>query len=207
MSGLTIIDEYRDLAGHFTQRRVGVVGRRSRENQIGYLPGNVSFLPCHPIEPPRGEPKNLFVANFIGESSMNLYPFEVNGNELVGNDIRYPLSDRLIEAVGDHCHVMLGIRPEDIEIVERDDSDSFAGTIQVVEPMGDQNFLHLTVGGQEITAAVPGEYEAEEGADVLLKFPEDSIHLFATNSGEALLNCKRRSTRLPTITSTEGETA
>jgi multiple sugar transport system ATP-binding protein len=153
------------------------------------------------------EPTNLFVANFIGEPSMNLYPFEVNGNELVGNDIRYPLSDRLGEAVGDHRHVTLGIRPEDIEIVERDDSDSFAGTIQVVEPMGDQNFLHLTVGGQEITAAVPGEYEAEEGANVLLRFPEDSIHLFATDSGEALLNCKRRSTRLPTVTSTEGETA
>ena len=54
--------------------------------------------------------------------------------------------------------------------------------------MGDQNFLHLSVGGQEITAAVPGEYEAEEGTNVLLRFPENSVHLFATDSGEALLN-------------------
>ena len=102
---------------------------------------------------------------------MNLYPFEVDGNELIGNEIRYPLSDRLHEAVGDQQRVTLGIRPEDIEIAERDAPDSFAGTIRVVEPMGDQNFLHLSVGGQEITAAVPGEYEAEEGTSVLLRFP------------------------------------
>ncbi|MCO8244880.1 MULTISPECIES: ABC transporter ATP-binding protein [unclassified Haladaptatus] len=153
------------------------------------------------------EPKNLFVANFIGEPSMNLYPFEVDGNELIGNEIRYPLSDRLREAVGDQQRVTLGIRPEDIEIAERDAPDSFAGTIRVVEPMGDQNFLHLSVSGQEITAAVPGEYEAEEGTSVLLRFPENSVHLFATDGGEALLNCERHSTRLPTVANTEGEAA
>ncbi|WP_227378381.1 ABC transporter ATP-binding protein [Haladaptatus halobius] len=153
------------------------------------------------------EPENLFVANFIGEPSMNLFPLEVNGDELVGNEVNYRLSDRLREAIAGYRHVTLGIRPEDIEIVETEDLNTFAGTIQVVEPMGDQNFLHLTVGGQEVTAAVPGEYEAKEGARVSLKFPEDSIHIFATDTGEALLNCKRHSTQLPTITNTGGETA
>ncbi|WP_227356615.1 ABC transporter ATP-binding protein [Haladaptatus salinisoli] len=153
------------------------------------------------------EPENLFVANFIGEPSMNLFPLEVSGDELIGNEVNYALSDRMREAVGDHRRVTLGIRPEDIEIIETDDLNAFVGTIQVVEPMGDQNFLHLTVGGQEVTAAVSGEYEAKEGAKVSLKFPEESVHIFATETGEALLNCKRHSTQLPTITNLEGETA
>ncbi|WP_266083174.1 ABC transporter ATP-binding protein [Haladaptatus caseinilyticus] len=152
------------------------------------------------------EPKNLFVANFIGEPSMNLFPLEVSGNELIGNEVSYALSDRIREAVADHRHVTLGIRPEDIEIVEDDDLNTFVGTIKVVEPMGDQNFLHLTIGGQDVIAAVPGEYEAKEGARVSLRIPEESIHVFATDSGKALLNCERHSTQLPTITNVEGET-
>ncbi|WP_101296756.1 ABC transporter ATP-binding protein [Halegenticoccus soli] len=152
------------------------------------------------------EPANLFVANFIGEPSMNFFETEVAGDALVGDAIRYELSGDHLDAVAESERVTLGVRPEDVEIAETR-RDAFAGTVRVVEPMGDQNFLHLDVGGVDVTAAVAGEYEVREGANVMVRFPEAKIHLFDADSGEVLANCRRHSAQLPTATGTGGEAA
>ena len=151
------------------------------------------------------EPQNLFVANFIGEPSMNLFDLEVEGSALVGGEIRYELSEEIRERIAGRDRVTLGIRPEDIEVADSDRSNAFAATVQVVEPMGDQNFLHLDLGGSEVTAAVDGNYDVEAGARIRLAFPEERIHLFETESGEAIVNCERHSQKLPTVAGyTEG---
>ena len=153
------------------------------------------------------EPRNLFVANFIGEPSMNMFSLAVEGDTLVGDEIRYELSARHREAIVGSNRVTLGIRPEDIEVAETTGPNTFTGTVQVVEPMGDQNFLHLDVAGVGVTGAVGSEYEIQDGATVMLHFPTTKVHLFDTDSGTALINCQRHSERIPTISGSGGETA
>ena len=155
------------------------------------------------------EPRNLFVANFIGEPSMNMFPLETDGNTLAGEAIQYELSPRHHEAITGFDRVTLGIRPEDIEIAETSGPNTFTGTVNVVEPMGDQNFLHLNVGGNDVTAAIGGEYEIQDGATIMLHFPGTKVHLFDTESGNALINCQRHSATIPTVSGADstGETA
>ncbi|MFC6962564.1 ABC transporter ATP-binding protein [Halocatena marina] len=150
------------------------------------------------------EPENLFVANFIGEPSMNFFEFELMGTSLVGETIDYTLSTQYDESIDDGTVVTLGIRPEDIEIVEEGGQNTFRGTVEVVEPMGDQNFLHLDLHGTEVTAAIAGEYDVETETEIWLHVPQAKIHLFDTQTGKALYNCERHSTTIPTVADVSG---
>ena len=142
-------------------------------------------------------PANRFVASFIGEPSMNFVDCAVEGGALVGEGFRYPLADEAAAAVADSANVTLGIRPEDI-VVEVDGTPggasgdtksdhTFPATVDVVEPMGDENVVHLTVEqGPELIATVDGLRRIDAGTAVTVTIPEDAIHVFDDASGEAL---------------------
>jgi multiple sugar transport system ATP-binding protein len=153
------------------------------------------------------EPENLFVANFIGEPSMNFFSLEPRDGALVGDALRYELPKRHREAIAGADRVTLGIRPEDIELAESPGENTYTGTVQVVEPMGDQNFLHLDVCGVDVTAAVGGAYEIDDGATIMVHIPAEKIHLFDTDGGTALINCRRHSATIPTVPEFDQEAA
>ncbi|MFO8116025.1 MAG: sn-glycerol-3-phosphate ABC transporter ATP-binding protein UgpC [Halorubrum sp.] len=142
-------------------------------------------------------PANRFVAGFIGDPSMNFVECTVDGDALVDGAFRYPLADEGASAVADSATATLGIRPEDI-VVEASVGDgdggpeaagehAYAATVDVVEPMGDENVVHLTLAdGPELVATVDGLRQIESGADVVVRVPENAIHVFDGESGDAL---------------------
>ncbi|WP_435143334.1 ABC transporter ATP-binding protein [Halobaculum sp. P14] len=138
------------------------------------------------------EPANKFVAGFIGEPSMNFFELDVDGDELVGDDFTYALSPDTKETLGGAASVTLGIRPEDIELVGDAEGDhDFAATIDVVEPMGNENSVYLGFSADTedtFVATVGGMKQVEAGEEVTVRFPEEAIHLFDTTTGEALKN-------------------
>ncbi len=138
-------------------------------------------------------PSNRFVAGFIGEPSMNFIECDVDDETLVSDGFRYPLAATAASAVADSPTVTLGIRPEDIVVDGVSDGaapaadHAFAATVDVVEPMGDENVVHLSVvDGPELIATVDGLRRIDAGSDVTVTIPEEAIHVFARNSGEAL---------------------
>ncbi|MDZ5811423.1 ABC transporter ATP-binding protein [Halorubrum sp. AD140] len=142
-------------------------------------------------------PANRFVAGFIGEPSMNFVDCTVDGPSLVDGAFRYPLADEAASAVADSATVTLGIRPEDVVVeasVGGDGDDAaavgehaYVATVDVVEPMGDENVVHLTLAdGPELVATVDGLRQIESGADVVVRVPESAIHVFDGESGDAL---------------------
>jgi len=136
-------------------------------------------------------PANRFVAGFIGEPSMNLIECDVDGETLVADGFRYPLDETAAAAVAGSPTVNLGVRPEDIEVAVDGASDdrrhAFPATVDVVEPMGDENVVHLTVeAGPELVATVDGLRRIDAGSDAAITIPENAIHVFDDVSGEAL---------------------
>ncbi|SFS11331.1 carbohydrate ABC transporter ATP-binding protein, CUT1 family [Halomicrobium zhouii] len=139
------------------------------------------------------EPANVFVAGFIGEPSMNFFDVTNEGDVLVGEDFRYPVSDAAAAAVQGHDDLVLGIRPENIEIVEDPMADDvLPAVVDVVEPHGNENAVHLRFADQSgetrFTATVGGMRSLSGGQDVGVRFPEDALHLFDGHSGDALRN-------------------
>ncbi|MDS0299084.1 sn-glycerol-3-phosphate ABC transporter ATP-binding protein UgpC [Halogeometricum sp. S1BR25-6] len=138
------------------------------------------------------QPANLFVAGFIGEPSMNFFEMEVQGDRLSGDQLDYPISQETREAIGDATNVTLGIRPEDVQLVDEGQGDHDFGTVvDVVEPMGNENNVYLsfeTDDPADFVATIDGMRSLDAGQPVVARIPEDAVHLFDTDTGETLKN-------------------
>ncbi|MFC7157179.1 ABC transporter ATP-binding protein [Halomarina halobia] len=136
-------------------------------------------------------PANRFVAGFIGSPSMNFFDVRIEGDH---GDYRLVArrDESATYAVGDDCiaeagvepgtNLTLGVRPEDVEIVPDGSSDDpllLNALVDVVEPMGSDNFLTLShPAGDNWIARVDSGYTPEDGTPVTYTFDESALHLF-----------------------------
>ena len=137
------------------------------------------------------DPANEFVAGFIGSPSMNFLTVEVESGggttTLVGPDgFEYALADeRLRNAVRGRDRVRLGIRPEDVSVAGPG-GDSVETEVEVLEPVGSDNYLHLALG-DEFIARVPSDVEPDPGETIHASFDSADLHLFDADDGDSLL--------------------
>ncbi|WP_222919197.1 sn-glycerol-3-phosphate ABC transporter ATP-binding protein UgpC [Natrinema sp. SYSU A 869] len=147
------------------------------------------------------EPANRFVAGFIGEPSMNFFDVNRDGDQLVHDDFAYELSPDVESRLDGHDELVLGVRPEDIEVRSAaDDAHSYEMFVDVVEPMGNENNVYLTFddgGTESFVATIDGMQHVEEGQSVIAHVPEDSIHVFDRHTGQALRNRTLNTRTLP----------
>jgi multiple sugar transport system ATP-binding protein len=140
------------------------------------------------------EPENRFVADFIGEPSMNFFEMEREGDRLVNDDFEYPLSEETLDKLGeaDSTSFTLGVRPEDIELVASvENPHDFETVVDVVEPRGDENSVYLTFDeytDETFVASVQGLRTIDRGQPIVARIPEHSIHLFERVSGKTVRN-------------------
>ena len=147
------------------------------------------------------EPANLFVASFIGSPSMNTFTATPEGRTLRSEEFDYELTDDALDSVGDASEVVLGIRPEDVQFADADDANAITTTVSVVEPLGDVTYVYFELGDETYPASVDGDIIVEEGDEVALTFPQDRIHLFDAETGEAIKHREKRTTSVEAATS------
>ncbi|WP_126664664.1 ABC transporter ATP-binding protein [Haloterrigena salifodinae] len=161
------------------------------------------------------EPANAFVADFIGEPAMNFFDVtrrnaDGDGAVLVGETLEYAVSNDITTAIGDRNELVLGVRPEDIDIQHSDgnprraDGHTVPATVTVVEPTGDENIVYLDLGedGSETAiVTIDGMSRIEAGDRVVAHIPEDAIHVFDGKTNETLHNRRVESSepRAPNI--------
>jgi len=138
------------------------------------------------------EPKNLFVADFVGSPAMNTFDVTFDGTTLTAADFEYELSDeraeRVRERVGEDAPLVLGIRPEDIYVTEAGAQNAIETTLDVLEPVGSDNYLYLEMEGvEECRVRVPGDVKPKENDALTVSFDEDDVHLFRKSDGENIL--------------------
>ncbi|QCS42347.1 ABC transporter ATP-binding protein [Natrinema versiforme] len=145
------------------------------------------------------EPANQFVAGFIGEPMMNFLSGHRSESGFAGDYLEYPFDERLEAAVGDVEDLVLGIRPEAIDVRRAEDAAAergdheFSMTVTVAETHGNQNVVHLTHADATdehdvLQAVTDGMHVVEPGDSVVVTLDPDSIHIFDGTSGDALRN-------------------
>jgi len=130
-------------------------------------------------------PQNRFVAGFIGSPAMNFIPVTVaEGNgalyaEASGLKMKVP-ADRVARlAAYKGQTVTLGIRPEDLRVGSGPSADyAFDATVDVVEPLGSEILLDVTLAGQSVVARVEPSVQARPHEKIRLAFVPDRIHFF-----------------------------
>ncbi len=140
-------------------------------------------------------PRNKFVAGFIGSPAMNFIDttiVETGGSlyaETQGIRARVPaeLTSKLRAYTG--RPVTLGIRPEDLREATGSDSPdlSFEAVVEVVEPLGSEILLDVTVGHHSIVARVDPSTRTKHHEKIRLAFAANRIHFFDPNTEEAIV--------------------
>jgi multiple sugar transport system ATP-binding protein len=126
-------------------------------------------------------PANRFVAGFIGSPAMNFLAARVGAAGIAINSVSgfsLPVKTNL-EA---NREVVLGIRPEHLEIAE----DGFEAEVVVIEPTGSETQLFARVGGQEIAAVFRERHDFAPGQRIRLRPKVECAHLFDPSSGQRI---------------------
>ena len=144
------------------------------------------------------EPDNRFVAGFLGSPPMNFIHGEVrSGREGV---IFKEINDGTIEvnlngrpSMGDLSGkpILLGIRPEDIEIAQfskpAGDVASFRAIVDIVEPMGAETNLYLQTGAHTVICRSQSALDRREAGHRLeFELNVSNAHFFDPESGRRI---------------------
>ena len=126
------------------------------------------------------DPKNLFVAGFIGSPAMNLI-------EGATRDGRFLLAGAPIADVGGgtRAGVVLGVRPEDLDIAEPGEG-SFDAEVYACELTGESVLVTVELAGRRIAAKADRHTRKAIGETVGIRVDSAHAHLFDAASGERL---------------------
>lgn len=145
------------------------------------------------------QPDNKFVAGFIGSPPMNFMEVSVvqrNGGLCLDVQkkgfikLEAQMAKKLESRAGQT--LILGVRPEDVYdkvyyMGGSAESRVVKGRVEVIEPMGAEKFLHLSVGKQMVIARVHPNNEAKENQEIDLVFNLDKVKIFDPQTDQVLV--------------------
>ncbi len=133
-------------------------------------------------------PANMFVAGFIGSPSMNFFDGRVSGTaDAMYVDsgtfkVRVPSDkvEKLVKYIGQE--IIFGIRPEDIaeraSVQNPPAETTLKVKIDVVEPMGSEQFVYLLTGETEFIARMDARLPVKAGQEIEVVIDMDRMHTF-----------------------------
>ena len=131
-------------------------------------------------------PANLFVADFVGNPTMNFLPVDakrVSGNtysfSMLGKDLLFKGNCAIEE---DSFKAVVGIRPEFIKLGE----GQFSGVVYTTLPSGMETTVKIKCGDDMVTAVVFGSVDYSHSLDMNFSVSGNGILLFSKESGKML---------------------
>ena len=145
------------------------------------------------VDTPReiyNNPKNMFVASFIGAPQMNFFDgmlMEENGKVYVEyQGYKKELTDSKAKLAKDSGSigkpVVIGCRPEDLEI---DSNDGFDATVDVIELLGAETYVYYTAFGTTYIAREGKSFSKTRGDSLNISF-KNNIHAFDKETENAI---------------------
>jgi len=143
------------------------------------------------------KPINKFVAGFIGMPPMNFMD-----GKIIKEDGRFyfddgafqvKVIDEMVSKLANYegKPITFGIRSEDIYdklfVSEAPPENVITATVEVVEPMGAEVYVHLNSGKNQFIAKAGGHNRPQINADIELVFDMGKVHFFDKQSEEAIV--------------------
>ncbi len=133
-------------------------------------------------------PANRFVAGFIGAPAINLLPGRIEGGSVVLPWVRLPCPP--LTAAPADGRVDIGVRPDDLLVgdacLRAPAEHRCEAVVSVVEPMGAESLLIVTVGGTDLRVRLEGRNYPETGARMEFAIDPTELQLFDAATGVSL---------------------
>lgn len=132
-------------------------------------------------------PRNLFVAQFLGSPPINEIMGTIDDGDVVFSDrlTRWNLPSG--HSLPDGTSVILAIRAESMTIARDEGRRAFDAKITRVYRMGKEELAHLHIGGQEIRGYISGIKGVRTGESIPICLNDNGVFLFNSETGERLL--------------------
>ena len=117
-------------------------------------------------------PANLFVADFMGNPTMNFLPGRLQADGTVALGGFTPRLEVTEGSLDGHENVVVGIRPEYIQIGE---DGPLKGTVYSTLPSGMETTVRLDLGGTSLTAVVFGDVDYPADSTVSFSFRKTAV--------------------------------
>jgi len=115
-------------------------------------------------------PSTSWIGSFVGSPPMNIVKAKSNKDSLTIDSQEFNFKNSL------SGNVMIGIRPENIKIVSKDEG-KLSGTVLFVDYLGDSNVVNIDIENQIIRAKV-SDSDLNVGSKTSITFNDDDIILF-----------------------------
>ncbi len=129
-----------------------------------------------------GRPASLFVAQFIGSPPMNVLSAETQDGDLLAEGVWRLHPAHAVRA----AKVMVGIRPEAIDLVDAQATGTQVAEVLVSEPLGSETIVDVKVGGALVKVRAAPEVRPTAGTHVHLRVDPRDLVLFDPESGAAI---------------------
>lgn len=136
-------------------------------------------------------PVNLFVAGFIGSPQMNLVESDISNENGCIAAVREGVFAVDVSRYGDRVwagqKVTLGIRPHDVRVSHVKMSGYTAGTVYVIEALGETTIISIKIGDTILRAEQDGHLtEWKSDDEIYFYMDPDDIHLFDDVGGQRI---------------------
>jgi multiple sugar transport system ATP-binding protein len=138
------------------------------------------------------KPTNKFVAGFIGSPAMNFIEVVIkSGNKLTSKNgaVNFELTKNK-ETLKNYINksVSLGIRPEDIQLENIFNNSIYIdANIDVIEPMGNETFIHFVVDETQFIARIKPTKDLKLFEKTQLFIDANKLYLFDPQSGDNIV--------------------
>jgi len=135
------------------------------------------------------QPRNLYVADFIGSPSMNFIEGQLEGNVFKKGEVTLPMDGyEYVDGQASDGAVTIGIRPEHIVTGELAAKAPVQMTVPIdlVEPMGSDTLVYATVNGEPFRIRMDGQAVVRAGEDLAIGIDPSRASVFDTKSEDRL---------------------
>lgn len=128
-------------------------------------------------------PKNMFVAGFIGSPQINFITCNLINNNLVLCDMKIILPDEAMNLLENNRKVVIGIRPEDM--VNADGNIKLCVQVEMTELLGSEKIAYFNIDGNKCCAKLPAQYDLD--GTLILNIDSKKMLFFDEKTGERLI--------------------
>ena len=134
-------------------------------------------------------PRNMFVAGFIGEPPMNFIRRKVEKGCIEIGGAAFDLAKKLGGKIADYegKEIVFGFRPEAIVMGEQAGAYVTRGTVELTEMLGDNANVYLDIDADKAILKVTPHEIPEMDTEVIFSIPVESVYLFDADT-EMVIN-------------------
>lgn len=134
-------------------------------------------------------PKNLFVASFLGSPEINLF----EGTVKKSSDSCFLQLDETSDLnlpqdlnFNEDQKIIVGIRPQSLKVSSK--NTNLKSVVNIIENTGTSTFIFSTVGSSNVCSEVDRNLNVKVGDDIFLSAEPNKMLIFNPETGERLIN-------------------